>query len=67
LGIATTSPLSKLSKTHVIYSFGRSWTGDRLLHTKIKLPVKQNSIGKYKPDWQFMEDYIKSLPYSANL
>jgi hypothetical protein len=30
--------------------------------TKIKLPSDDG-----KPDWQFMEDYIKSLPYSSNL
>ena len=45
------------------FSFGRSWTGDRLKLTKIKLPVDKNK----NPDWQFMEDYIKSLPYSSNL
>ncbi len=45
------------------YSFGRSWTGDRLTSTKVKLPVDKNG----NPDWQFMESYIKSLPYSSNL
>ncbi|RLA06711.1 MAG: SAM-dependent DNA methyltransferase [Gammaproteobacteria bacterium] len=45
------------------FSFGRSWTGNRLTSTKIKLPVDNQG----NPDWQFMEDYIKSLPYSANL
>ncbi len=45
------------------YSFGRSWTGERLVSTKIKLPTDK----KGGPDWQFMEDYIKSLPYSANI
>lgn len=29
----------------------------------IKLPV--NSSGK--PDWQFMEEYIKSLPFSSQI
>lgn len=31
--------------------------------------MKQNSINtdNDNPDWQFMEDYIKSLPYSANI
>lgn len=29
----------------------------------IKLPIDNNG----KPEWQFMEDYIKSLPYSSNL
>lgn len=46
------------------YSFGRSWTGGRLLNTEIKLPAKLNSKNEYEPDWQFMEEYIKSLPYS---
>ncbi len=45
------------------FSFGRSWTGDRLRFTKIKLPIDKNG----KPDWQFMEEYIKSLPYSSNI
>lgn len=45
------------------YSFGRSWTGNRLLNTTIKLPAKLNAHGKYEPDWQYMENYVKSLPY----
>ena len=45
------------------YSFGRSWTGDRLKDTIIKLPVDENG----NPDWQFMENYIKSLPYGDRL
>ncbi len=48
-----------LDKERFRYSFGRSWTGDRLLNTQIKLPVDVNG----KPDWSFMETYIKSLPY----
>ena len=31
--------------------------------TIIMLPVDYND----NPDWQFMENYIKSLPYSNNL
>lgn len=45
------------------YSFGRSWTGNRLLNTTIRLPAKLNAQGKYEPDWQYMENYVKSLPY----
>lgn len=41
------------------YCFGRSWTGNRLLDTRILLPQDNNG----DPDWQFMENYIKSLPY----
>ena len=54
---------SILSKERPKYSFGRSWTGERLKKTKIKLPVTPEGT----PDWQFMEDYIKSLPYSKNI
>lgn len=46
------------------YSFGRKITLQRLEKESIKLPVKQNSK---EPDWQFMEDYIKSLPYSNSI
>ena len=48
-----------LDKERPKYSFGRSWTGDRLLNTKIQLP----STPEGTPDWQYMENYIKSLPY----
>lgn len=54
-----------LDKERYRYSFGRSWTGDRLLGTKIKLPAVKTANGEYEPDWQWMEDYIKGLPYSG--
>lgn len=46
------------------YSFGRSWTGNRLLNTTIKLPAIKKDNGTYEPDWDYMEKYIKSLPYA---
>lgn len=56
------------------HSFGRSWTGERLKKTKIRLPVlngidNKNRFSKsgYIPDWQFMENYIKSLPYGDKI
>ena len=52
-----------LDKERFRYNFGRGWTANRLLNTKIKLPVNL----KEEVDWKFMEDYIKSLPYSGNL
>ncbi len=46
------------------YNYGYKWSIDtRMKKTQIKLPSDSNG----KPDWQFMEDYIKSLPYSSNL
>jgi len=45
------------------YNYGRKWDKELMEKTQIKLPA--DAIGN--PDWQFMEDYIKSLPYSANL
>ncbi len=45
------------------YGYGRKFSQKRLKNTKIKLPVNMNS----DPDWDFMENYIKSLPYSSNL
>ncbi len=45
------------------YTYGRAVVKNRLENEKIKLPVDKNG----NPDWQFMEDYIKSLPYSSSL
>jgi type I restriction-modification system DNA methylase subunit len=46
------------------YSYGRVLDADRLRKTQIKLPIK---LQKKVPDWEFMENYIKSLPYSSSL
>ena len=45
------------------YSYGRKCSQIKLRKSRIKLPVTPSG----EPDWQFMEDYIKSLPYSKNL
>ena len=52
-----------LCKEYDKYSFGRSWTGDRLKETTIQLPINVNG----NPHWEFMENYIKSLPYGDSL
>ena len=41
------------------YSFGRKYGKAQLLKAKIKLPSKNG-----KPDFEFMENYIKTLPYA---
>ncbi|MCE2686936.1 MAG: restriction endonuclease subunit S [Rickettsiales bacterium] len=45
------------------YSFGRKAFQNKFANNIIKLPVNQ----KGKPDFEFMENYIKSLPYSGSL
>lgn len=47
-----------LRKEKIKYSYGRKWTLEQMNSTRIKLPSIDGS-----PNWQFMEDYIKSLPY----
>lgn len=45
------------------WAYGRKWRPKRMPSSLIKLPVKSDGT----PDWIFMENYIKSLPYSANI
>ena len=45
------------------WAYGRKWRPKRMPSSLIKLPVKSDDT----PDWEFMEKYIKSLPYSANI
>lgn len=45
------------------YSYGKKFNQDKIRNTKIKLPFDSKS----NPDWQFVDDYIKSLPYSASI
>ena len=42
------------------FNYGRKWDKEMMQQSKIKLPVTAHG----SPDWQFMENYIKSLPYS---
>lgn len=45
------------------FNYGRKWGAGRMTISQIKLPTT-NTGGV---DWEFMENYIKSLPYSASL
>lgn len=62
------------------YNYGRKAKNGKVWKTIIKLPVQHNADGTplidktfqysdqgYIPDWQFMEDYIKSLPYGDRI
>lgn len=44
------------------YNYGRKCSQDRMNQMKIKLPAKDR-----QPDFDFMENYIKSLSYSSSL
>jgi len=46
-----------LSANKAIYSHGHSWTGRRLLSSKVLLPATEAG----EPDYQFMEDYIREM------
>jgi len=62
------------------YAYGRKVTEDKYAEDEIKLPVitsaddtpiidesNEFSDEGYIPDWQFMENYIKSLPYGDRI
>lgn len=55
------SPLIRREKYR--FNYGRKWRYQRMLKTKIKIPVDQNN----NPDWKFMKQYISTLSYSSNL
>lgn len=69
-----------LSNEQFKYSYGRAFLMDRVKDTIIKLPIKKNQDGTpfidngkkysdngYVPDWKFMEEYIRTLPYGDRL
>jgi hypothetical protein len=45
------------------FSYGRKWTLEKMKNSLIKLPVTQQCL----PDWDYMENYIKLLPYSDRI
>lgn len=49
------------------YSFGRKFNLTAINKTMLKLPATTNKQGEIVPDWQWMEDYIKGLPFSGAL
>jgi len=45
------------------FSYGRKWHLERMRAASIRLPSKAHDA----PDWQFMEQYVKSLAFSRNV
>lgn len=54
---------SLIEKERYRWTYGRKWRPKRMPSSLIKLPVDKTG----NPDWKYMEDFIKSLPYSANI
>ena len=65
---------------NIRYCYGRAYRMDLIKKTELKLPILRDQEGNhvvdkkltfsdkgYIPDWQFMEDYINSLPYSDRI
>ena len=45
------------------FSYGRKWVLTEMENAVIKFPLTQTG----KPDWQWIENYMKSLPYSDRI
>jgi hypothetical protein len=45
------------------FGYGRKWDIERMNKSTIQLPVNESG----KPDWDFMENYVKSLRFSKEL
>ena len=45
------------------FNYGRKWHMERMKNSVLYLPVKSDG----SPDWDYMENYIKSLPYSSQI
>lgn len=56
-----------LNKETYRYNYGNARILEKIKRENIKLPAILNNDGEYEPDWQWMEDYIKGLPYSGCL
>lgn len=51
-----------IKKNKFKFSYGRKWHTDRMKESKIVLPEKNG-----KPDIEYMEKYISSMPYSGSI
>lgn len=53
---------SLIEKERYRYSYGRAFKMNLIKSTVVMLPTKNNS-----PDWEYMEEYIKQLPYGDRI
>lgn len=52
-----------IKKEKFRFNYGRKWHLGRMKESLIKLPAEKSG----QPDWLFIENYIKALPYSSRL
>lgn len=52
-----------IQKEKYRFGYGRKWGIERMKQTRIRLPVRQNNM----PDWGYMEQFIKALPFSSQI
>lgn len=52
-----------IMKDRYRWTYGRKWRPERMIKSKIKLPAKKDGT----LDYEFMENYIKSLPYGDRI
>ena len=52
-----------INKEKYRFNYGRKWNQEKMERSHIKLPVTSDG----KPDWNYMEHFIKGLPYSSCL
>ena len=55
-----------LNKERYRYNYGRAYVMDKIKNTVLELPAKKKVDG-YVPDWELIENYMKSLPYGDRL
>lgn len=55
--------ISMLKQEKYKYSYGRAFKMELISNTMLKLPATADNT----PDWAFMENYIKSLPYGDRI
>lgn len=52
-----------IKKEKFKYSYGRKWNLEQMKKSFLQLPI--DKVGK--PDWDYMENYVKKLPYADKI
>ncbi len=56
-----------INQEHYRFSYGRAVYSAVIRNMVIKLPAVKNQDGSVIPNWEYMENYIKSLPYGDQI